>query len=102
MRFLLYSDIDENSIRDNLGNPEYSYYFVLKAFRPAIEKLGEVTIVQHPQTDVDPIFEDCAARGEPCIFISFSPPNTVTLGLKCPTVVVVAADRKSTRLNSSH
>jgi len=90
MHFVLYSDIDENSIRDKLGKPEYSYYFVLKAFRPAIEQLGPVTLVRDPATEVDPIYEACAARGERCVFVCFAPPNSVPLGLKCPTVDVIA------------
>lgn len=90
MQFVLYSDIDERSIRENLGKPEYSYYFVLKTFRPAFEQLGDVVLVHRPAEEVDPIYEACAARGEPCIFVSFSPPNSVPLGLKCPTIVVFA------------
>ena len=90
MKFILHSEIDANSIRDNLGKPEYSYYFVLKAFQPALEQLGDVVLVQRPAEEVDPIFEACAARGEPCLFFAFAPPNAVTLGLKCPTIVVVA------------
>ena len=90
MKFILHSDIDANSIRDSLGKPDYSYYFVLKAFQPVLEQIGAVELVQRPAEEVDPIFEACAARGEDCVFVSFAPPNAVTLGLKCPTVVVVA------------
>jgi hypothetical protein len=90
MKFILYSDIDAASIRNSLGKPEYSYYFVLKAFQPVLEQLGAVELVRNPAEEVDPIFEACAARGEDCVFVSFSPPNVVTLDLKCPTIVVVA------------
>jgi glycosyltransferase involved in cell wall biosynthesis len=90
MKLILYSDINSASIRDNLGNPEYSYYFVLEAFRPVLEQIGAVELVQRPAEEVDAIFDSCAARGEDCVFISFSPPNAATLGLRCPTVLVVA------------
>jgi hypothetical protein len=90
MKFILHSDIDASSIRNSLGKPEYSYYFVLKAFQPVLEQIGSVLLVQRPAEEVDPVFETCAAQGEACVFISFSPPNAVTLGLKCPTIVVVA------------
>ncbi len=90
MKFLLHSDIDESSIRDSLGKPEYSYYFVLKAFRPVLEQLGEVTLVQRPEEEVDALFAASTVAGEDCVFISFSPPQAVTLGLKCPTIVVFA------------
>ncbi|WP_162963405.1 hypothetical protein, partial [Pseudomonas aeruginosa] len=45
MNFILYSDINERSIGHNLGRPEYSYYFVLKAYRPILESLGQVHLV---------------------------------------------------------
>jgi glycosyltransferase involved in cell wall biosynthesis len=90
MKFILHSDIDAASIRSSLGKAEYSYYFVLKAFQPVLEQLGAVELVRNPAEEVDPIFEASAARGEDCVFISFSPPNAVTLDLKCPTIVVVA------------
>jgi glycosyltransferase involved in cell wall biosynthesis len=90
MKFILHSDIDANSIRASLGKPEYSYYFVLKAFLPVLEQMGEVTLVQRPQEEVDPLFQAAAAQGEDCVYISFSPPNTVVLDLECPTIVLVA------------
>lgn len=90
MKFILHSGIDAASIRGSLGKSEYSYYFVLKAFLPAFERLGTVELVGNPSEDVDPIYEACAARGEDCVFVSFSPPHLVALGLKCPTVLVLA------------
>lgn len=90
MQFLVFSDIDEGSIRDNLGNPEYSYFFVLKAFRPVLEQLGTVTMVRRPAEEVDPLYESFAAQGEPCVFVCCSPPDRVNLDLKCPTLVIFA------------
>src|SRR6185437_12285025 len=92
MKFILHSGIDAASIRGSLGKSEYSYYFVLKAFLPAFERLGTVELVGNPSEDVDPIYEACAARGEHCVFVSFSPPHLVALGLKCPTVLVLARE----------
>lgn len=90
MKFILHSDIDERSIRENLGRPDYSYYFVLKAFRPAIERLGSIILVKNPENELDEIYRDCAERGEPCLFISFAPPHKTLIGHRCPTVVVFA------------
>jgi glycosyltransferase involved in cell wall biosynthesis len=90
MKFILHSEIDAAYIRDNLGKPEYSYYFVLKAFLPAFERLGTVELVRNPAEDVDRIYEACVASGEDCVFVSFSPPHLVALGLKCPTILVIA------------
>lgn len=90
MNFILYSDIGESTIDKSLGLPEYSYYFVLKAFRTVLAELGTVTLVRHPETEVDPLFEECRQRGEECVFLSFSPPNKTQIDLKCPTVSVFA------------
>jgi glycosyltransferase involved in cell wall biosynthesis len=90
MKFILYSDIGEDAIRGNLGRPEYSYYFVLKAYRAVLEQLGEIVLVRDPVTEVDPIFDAAAEQGDRCIFISFSPPHKVAIGLRCPTIVVFA------------
>ncbi|AIY42857.1 Glycosyltransferase [Collimonas arenae] len=90
MNFILYSDIGESAINKSLGLPEYSYYFVLKAFRTVLTELGTVTVVQHPETEVDPLFDAHRQRGEECVFLSFSPPNKTLIDLRCPTVSVFA------------
>ena len=72
MLFIIYSATDSSSIESSLGLPEYSYYFVLKEFRPMLEKLGRDHLVKCPETEVDPLYDSWQA------------------------------DRKSTRLNSSH
>ncbi|SED14776.1 hypothetical protein SAMN05519104_2899 [Rhizobiales bacterium GAS188] len=90
MHFILHSDIDQGSIRANLGRPEYSYYFVLRAFLPALERLGTVELVRDPLSEIDPIFDRCRDRGETCVHLSFSPPNKTPLGLRCPSIVLFA------------
>ncbi|GAC1335065.1 MAG: glycosyltransferase [Collimonas sp.] len=90
MNFILYSDIGESTIDKSLGLPEYSYYFVLKAFRAVLAELGTVTLVRSPETEVDPLFEECRQRGEDCVFLSFSPPNKTLINLQCPTISVFA------------
>lgn len=90
MLFIIYSATDSSSIENSLGLPEYSYYFVLKEFRPMLEGLGRVELVKHPETEVDALFDDCQARGEPCIFLSFSPPHKTLTNLRCPTIPVFA------------
>jgi len=90
MKFVLYSDFNEDSIRESLGRPEYSYYFVLKAFRPALEKIGTVTLAENLDTALDTIFADCADRGEPCLFVSFTPPHRTSIEHRHPTLMVLA------------
>jgi hypothetical protein len=90
MKFILYSDVGEGSIRDRLGWPEYSYFFVLNGFRKALAPLGDIVLVEDPARDVDPIYQACAERGEACVFFSFTPPHKTLVELRCPTIVVLA------------
>lgn len=90
MTFIVYSQVQEQQLAGSLGMPEYSYYFVLKGFLPALKELGRVIVVNSPQKEVDGIYDDCLSRGEDCIFLSFSPPNKAITGLRCPTVCVLA------------
>ncbi|EIU7147862.1 glycosyltransferase [Pseudomonas aeruginosa] len=89
MNFILYSDINERSIGHNLGRPEYSYYFVLKAYRPILESLGQVHLVQSTD-EVDPLYRQLHEQGEDCLFLSFTPPHKAARGLQCPMLCVVA------------
>jgi hypothetical protein len=90
MKFAVYSEVDAQSIRENLGRPEYSYYFVLKSFLPALERIGSITSVGDPATELDAIFAECAASGEPCLFVSFSPPHKAFIAHDHPMIVVFA------------
>lgn len=89
MNFILYSDVNDRSISQSLGRPEYSYYFVLKAYRPVLESLGRVHVVD-AVSEVDPLFRRLAAEGEESLFLSFAPPHKTPIGLSCPTICVVA------------
>ncbi|MEO6919493.1 MAG: glycosyltransferase [Collimonas sp.] len=90
MIIIIYSDTNAGSIVSNLGLPEYSYYFVLKEFRPVLEQLGIVVTVTDPAREVDDIYRSAKAHGESCIFLSFSPPHKTAVGLACPTIPVFA------------
>jgi glycosyltransferase involved in cell wall biosynthesis len=89
MIILVGSKIDQASIQGSLGKPEYSYFFLMKDFLPALERLGTVLSVK--STDqIERLSEQYRASGEEVVFLSFSPPHQVPLGLSCPTVVVFA------------
>ncbi|WP_256585107.1 MULTISPECIES: glycosyltransferase [unclassified Pseudomonas] len=89
MNFILYSDVNDRSISQSLGRPEYSYYFVLKAYRPVLESLGRVYVVSST-ADVDPLYRQLLQAGEESLFLSFTPPQKTPVDLICPTVCVVA------------
>jgi SAM-dependent methyltransferase/glycosyltransferase involved in cell wall biosynthesis len=81
---------DETSIAANLGAPEYSYWFVCKAFRRILGRMATLHHIAMPDREVDAIFRAAQARGEPCAFLSFNPPQYVPLDLACPTFPVFA------------
>jgi hypothetical protein len=89
MNFILYSDVNDSSISQSLGRPEYSYYFVLKAYRPVLESLGRVHVVSSV-AEVDPLYRQLLAAGEDSLFLSFTPPQKTPTELQCPTMCVVA------------
>ena len=89
MIILVGSKIDQASIQASLGKPEYSYFFLMKDFLPALEQFGSVRIVN--STDqVEALCAEHRITGEPVVFFSFSPPHQAPLGLSCPTVAVFA------------
>ncbi|PTT63117.1 glycosyltransferase, partial [Pseudomonas sp. HMWF007] len=90
MLIIIHSETNQHTINRNLGRSEYSYYFVLKEYRPVLERLGRVVEVADPVTEVDALYADCHARGEPCVFLSFSPPHRTPVHLACPTLPVFA------------
>lgn len=90
MLIIIYSETNQHTIAQNLGRSEYSYYFVLKEYRPVLERLGRVVEVSDPQTEVDALYLDCLSRGEDCVFLSFSPPHRTPAHFACPTVPVFA------------
>ncbi|UVE17943.1 glycosyltransferase [Pseudomonas sp. LS44] len=89
MIILVGSKIDQDSIQGALGKPEYSYFFLMKDFLPALERLGEVKFVKST-AEIEALHQHYRAAGEQVLFFSFSPPHQAPLGLACPTVVVFA------------
>jgi glycosyltransferase involved in cell wall biosynthesis len=85
-----HSTFDARSIEAHLGAPDYSYWFVRKAFRRVLERFGIVVPASDPATDVDRIARNAAAHEMGSVFFSFAPPHATTLGLQCPTVPVFA------------
>ena len=90
MIIVVYSKMNAAMVEKNFGESEYSYYFVLKEFRPILQQLGTVATVSDPWREVDAIYHDAVKRGEDCVFLSFSPPHQTPLDLACPTIPVFA------------
>jgi glycosyltransferase involved in cell wall biosynthesis len=90
MLIIIHSETNKSNIQQNLGRPEYSYYFVLKEFRPVLERIGQVIEVSHADELVDRLYFDCQSRGEACVYLSFSPPHRTPTHYACPTIPVFA------------
>ena len=89
MIILVSSKISQNNIIESLGKPEYSYYFLLREFLPALEQIG--TLIQINSLDeVDTLYDKYTAAGENVIFLSVSPPQQTPVHLRCPTVCLFA------------
>jgi glycosyltransferase involved in cell wall biosynthesis len=89
MKFLLYAQVDRHSIGEHLGAADYSYFFLLRAFAPVLNQLGDV-VELNDSNQVDAIYTECVHKGERCVLLSFAPPHKTPLGLACPTVPVFA------------
>jgi hypothetical protein len=90
MIIMVHSAFDAGSVAASLGAPEYSYWFVRRAFWPHLEHFGIVVPVTDPRREVDIIRASAAARGEPSVFFSFEPPHKTPLSLTCRTIPVFA------------
>ena len=90
MIIMVYSAYTAGSIDAALGAPEYSYWFVRRAFWPVLERFGIVIPIGDPKREVDVVRRSAAARGQDCVYLSFEPPHKTTLGLDCRTIPVFA------------
>jgi glycosyltransferase involved in cell wall biosynthesis len=90
MIILEHSTFDARTIGTRLGAPDYSYWFVRKAFRPMLERMGVVVPVSDPAHEVDRLSSNAASHGESSVYLSFCPPHGTTISAVCPTVPVFA------------
>jgi 2-polyprenyl-3-methyl-5-hydroxy-6-metoxy-1,4-benzoquinol methylase/glycosyltransferase involved in cell wall biosynthesis len=87
---LEHSRYDERSIASNMGEPEYSYWFVRKAFRPLLSRIGRLVSVANPEQEADGHYRRARETGEPCLLLTFNPPHYLPRDLQCPAIPVFA------------
>lgn len=87
---LVYSETNANNIASRIGKSEYSYYFVLKWFTPALAEIGEVKIIDDPVHDADREYDAAKRLGRPCALFSFAPPHRTLIPQRCPIIPLVA------------
>jgi len=86
--FLIYAPTPVASA--TMGQAEYSYAFVLEAFRPVLEQLGYVHDVSHAIDRIDDLHAEHLARGETSVLLSFAPPHRTPIDVRCPLIPVIA------------
>ncbi len=86
--FLLYAPTSVASA--TMGLAEYSYAFVLEAFRPVLERLGNVFDVSNSLDHIDALHAEHLARGETSLLLSFAPPHRTPIDVRCPLIPVIA------------
>lgn len=89
MIIIVNSKVNGASIQGSLGKPEYSYYFLLQQFMPALEQIAQVIHVES-NDEVDPLYKQLSETGEDVLFLSISPPHQTPVDLYCPTVCLFA------------
>lgn len=89
MKFLLYTKIGEDTVKQSLGLPEYSYYFVYKEFKTIFAKFGDIVSVQSEE-DIHAQYRIAAEQGETCVVVFFCPPHVAPDVLPYPSFCVLA------------
>jgi len=90
VQIIVYSEVDAATVVDNLGQADYSYYFIFEKYLPVLAAIGDVVPVRDPAVEVDELYEKASKRGEKSVFLSFTPPHRTPGELRCPTVCVLA------------
>ena len=60
---LAYSETNDKNIAERIGMSEYSYYFVLKWFLPAMAEVGDVKVIYDPLTEADLEYDKAQQEG---------------------------------------
>ena len=87
MKILVYSAMNAETVLHNFGEPEYSYYFVLREFMPLLRQFGDVQVVHDPATEVDPLSRRTRQTALSFPELLASPPHHSGAGLPdCPGI----------------
>ncbi|MGQ9427454.1 glycosyltransferase [Gilvimarinus sp. F26214L] len=89
MNFVVCSRFNRDTIAGAIGEPEYSYYFVLKEFLPLLRSIGTVHVVDTPE-DADVLCVRLGEEGKVNVFLQFTAPHNVARDVRCPVIPVFA------------
>ena len=74
-------------IRNHLGSAAYSYFFVLEAIAPVLEKFGKWKLVDHPESSLPYLANRAEAEGYRPVHIALHPPQDVYLTPALPNII---------------
>ncbi len=74
-------------IKNSLGSAAYSYFFVLEALAPVLEKLGTWRLIDHPESSLPFAAERAEADGYRPVHLSLHPPQDVYLTPALPNII---------------
>ncbi|HEV3165812.1 MAG TPA: glycosyltransferase [Isosphaeraceae bacterium] len=86
-RFLVSTTGWARGIHNNLGSAAYSYYFVLEALAPLLEKYGTWQLVERPESRLPYLAAKAAAEDFRPVHLALNPPQDVYLSPAVPTIV---------------
>jgi glycosyltransferase involved in cell wall biosynthesis len=89
MIILISAKIGQANLQGSLGKPEYSYYFLMQEFLPALEALATVISVQSRE-EIEALHVRYCSEGETVVYINAGPPHQTLLDLPCPTIALFA------------
>jgi glycosyltransferase involved in cell wall biosynthesis len=89
MIILISSKIGRANLQGSLGKPEYSYYFLMQEFLPALEALATVISVKSRE-EIEALHARYCSQGETVVYINAGPPHQTLLDLPCPTIALFA------------
>ncbi len=74
-------------IRNTLGSAAYSYFFVLEALAPVLERLGTWRLLEHPESSLPFAAARAEAEGFQPVHLALHPPQDVYLTPALPNVI---------------
>ena len=74
-------------IRNTLGSAAYSYFFVLEALAPVLEKFGTWKLIDHPESSLPFVAARAEAEGYQPVHLALHPPQDVYLTPALPNII---------------
>jgi glycosyltransferase involved in cell wall biosynthesis len=77
----------KSGIKNTIGTPAYSYYFVLEALAPVLEKFGTYRLIEHPESSLPFAAAKAEAEGYQPVHLAILPLQDVYLTPALPNLL---------------